>query len=106
VHIGEAAFADPEGQHPRDADQTWEMARAIARNLMNTAFEQPINGARLPLPAREHGQSFTRPHALSHLDLSGQRRSHLAVHGRHPGEPNPAGVEEGGPLPFVEERRG
>jgi hypothetical protein len=49
VHVGEAAFADPEGQHPRDADQTWEMARAVARNLMNTAFEQPINGAASPI---------------------------------------------------------
>lgn len=45
VHIGEDALADPEGQDLRDADQAWEVAKAMAQNLMNTEFEQPVNWA-------------------------------------------------------------
>ena len=39
------ALVDPEGQDLRDADQAWEVAQAMARNLMNSEFEQPINWA-------------------------------------------------------------
>jgi hypothetical protein len=45
VHIGSDILSDPEGQDLRDPDQAWEVARAMARNLMNTRFEQPINWA-------------------------------------------------------------
>ena len=45
IHIGEDVLSDPEGQSLRDADQAWEVARAMARNLMDTQFEQPINWA-------------------------------------------------------------
>jgi hypothetical protein len=45
VHIGEDALPDPEGQDLRDADQAWEVARMMAQNLMDTAFERPINWA-------------------------------------------------------------
>jgi hypothetical protein len=45
VHIGGDALVDPEGQHLRDADQAWEVAQAMARNLMGTEFEQPVNWA-------------------------------------------------------------
>jgi hypothetical protein len=45
VHIGTDALADPEGQDLRNADQAWEVAKVMARNLMNTEFEQPINWA-------------------------------------------------------------
>jgi hypothetical protein len=43
VHIGEDILSDPEGQDLRDADQAWEVARAMAGNLMNTEFQQPID---------------------------------------------------------------
>ncbi|NBJ11253.1 DUF6894 family protein [Microvirga arsenatis] len=45
VHIGTDALPDPEGQDLRDADQAWEVARAMAQNLMGTEFDQPINWA-------------------------------------------------------------
>jgi len=45
VHIGEDALVDPEGQDLRDPDQAWDVAKAMAQNLMNTKFEQPINWA-------------------------------------------------------------
>ena len=41
VHIGGDALADPDGQDLRDADQAWEVAKAMAQNLMSTEFEQP-----------------------------------------------------------------
>ncbi len=43
VHIGADVLSDPDGQDLRDADQAWEIARAMARNLMNTEFSQPID---------------------------------------------------------------
>lgn len=43
VHMGEDILSDPEGQNLRDADQAWEVAKAMAENLMNTEFERPIN---------------------------------------------------------------
>jgi hypothetical protein len=45
VHIGADALADPEGQDLRDADQAWEVAKAMAQNLMSTEFERPVNWA-------------------------------------------------------------
>ena len=45
VHIGEDNLSDPEGQRLRDADQAWEVAKAMAQNLMNTEFERPVNWA-------------------------------------------------------------
>ena len=45
VHIGQDALVDPEGQDLRDADQAWEVAQTMARNLMNTEFDRPINWA-------------------------------------------------------------
>ena len=43
VHIGEDILSDPEGQDLRDADQAWEVAKAMAQNLMNTKFERAVN---------------------------------------------------------------
>ena len=43
VHIGEDILSDPEGQDLRDADQAWEVAKAMAQNLMNTKFERSVN---------------------------------------------------------------
>ena len=45
VHIGQDALPDPEGQDLRNADQAWEVARAMAQNLMSTEFERPVNWA-------------------------------------------------------------
>jgi len=45
VHIDTDALPDPEGQNLRDADQAWEVARAMAQNLMSTEFERPVNWA-------------------------------------------------------------
>lgn len=45
VHIGTDTLPDPEGQDLRDADQAWEVARAMAQNLMSTEFDQPVNWA-------------------------------------------------------------
>ena len=45
VHIGDDILSDPEGQQLRDADQAWEVANAMARNLMNTEFERSVNWA-------------------------------------------------------------
>ena len=45
VHIGDDILSDSEGQQLRDADQAWEVANAMARNLMNTEFERSVNWA-------------------------------------------------------------
>jgi hypothetical protein len=45
VHIGDDVLEDPDGQDLRDADQAWEVARAMARNLLQTEFSQPVNWA-------------------------------------------------------------
>ncbi|KLK90617.1 hypothetical protein AA309_24565 [Microvirga vignae] len=45
VHIGTDVIEDPEGQDLRDADQAWELAKAMAKGLMSTSFEKPINWA-------------------------------------------------------------
>jgi hypothetical protein len=45
IHIGEDLLSDPEGQSLRDPDQAWEVARAMARNLMDTQFDKPIDWA-------------------------------------------------------------
>ncbi len=45
VHIGRDVLADPDGQELRDADQAWEVAKAMAQNLMDTKFERPVNWA-------------------------------------------------------------
>ncbi len=43
IHIGQDVISDPEGQNLRDPDQAWEVARAMAVNLMETTFEKPVN---------------------------------------------------------------
>jgi hypothetical protein len=43
VHVGDDVISDPEGQNLRDADQAWEVARAMAHGLMNTKFERPVD---------------------------------------------------------------
>ena len=45
IHIGEDVLGDPDGQSLRDPDQAWEVAKAMAQNLMDTQFEKPINWA-------------------------------------------------------------
>ena len=45
IHIGEDVLGDPDGQSLRDPDQAWEVANAMAQNLMDTEFETPINWA-------------------------------------------------------------
>jgi hypothetical protein len=45
VHIDTDVLADPDGQELRDPDQAWEVAKAMAQNLMNTEFERPVNWA-------------------------------------------------------------
>jgi hypothetical protein len=45
VHIGSDVLSDPDGQDLRDPDQAWEVAKAMAVNLMSTTFEKPINWA-------------------------------------------------------------
>jgi hypothetical protein len=45
VHIDSDVLADPDGQELRDPDQAWEVAKAMAQNLMNTEFERPVNWA-------------------------------------------------------------
>jgi hypothetical protein len=45
VHIGSDVLSDPDGQDLRDADQVWEVAKAMAQGLMNTTFERPVNWA-------------------------------------------------------------
>ena len=43
LHLGPDILRDPDGQSLRDPDQAWEVARAMARDLMRTQFERPIN---------------------------------------------------------------
>jgi hypothetical protein len=43
VHIGDDAVRDPDGQDLRDPDRAWEVARAMARSLMATRFDKPID---------------------------------------------------------------
>jgi hypothetical protein len=45
VYIGSDVIGDPDGQDLRDPDQAWEVAKAMAQNLMNTKFEQSVNWA-------------------------------------------------------------
>jgi hypothetical protein len=45
IHIGSDVLSDPDGQSLRDSDQAWEVANAMAQNLMDTEFETPINWA-------------------------------------------------------------
>jgi hypothetical protein len=45
VYIGEDKIDDPDGQELKDPDQAWEIARAMAANLMETQFEKPVNWA-------------------------------------------------------------
>jgi hypothetical protein len=53
VHIGADALNDPDGQDLRDPDQAWEVARAMAQNLMNTKFEQQVNWATAHIEVRD-----------------------------------------------------
>jgi len=53
VHIGDDVIIDPEGQEFRDADEAWEATRATARNLMQTAFSQPINWASCQIEVKD-----------------------------------------------------
>jgi hypothetical protein len=53
VHIGDDALVDPDGQDLRDPDQAWEVAKAMAQNLMNTEFEQPVNWASSHIQVRD-----------------------------------------------------
>ncbi|QRM29057.1 hypothetical protein [Microvirga sp. VF16] len=53
VHIGTDALNDPDGQDLRDPDQAWEVARAMAQNLMNTQFERPVNWATAYIEVRD-----------------------------------------------------
>ncbi len=43
VHIGGDVVRDPDGQALRDPDRAWEVARAMARSLMSTRFEKPVD---------------------------------------------------------------
>jgi hypothetical protein len=45
IHIGADVLSDPDGQSLRDPNQAWEVANAMAQNLMDTEFETPINWA-------------------------------------------------------------
>jgi hypothetical protein len=45
VYISEDKISDPDGQDLKDPDQAWEVARAMAVNLMDTQFEKPVNWA-------------------------------------------------------------
>jgi hypothetical protein len=53
VQIGTDVLRDPDGQELRDADQAWEVANAMARNLMGTAFERPVNWAASLIEVRD-----------------------------------------------------
>jgi hypothetical protein len=53
VHIGDDALVDPDGQDLRDPDQAWEVAKAMAQNLMDTEFEQPVNWASSHIQVRD-----------------------------------------------------
>jgi len=53
VQIGTDVLEDPDGQELRDADQAWEVANAMARNLMDTAFERPVNWAASQIEVRD-----------------------------------------------------
>jgi len=53
VHLGKDALTDPEGQDLRDPDQAWEVAKAMAQNLMDTKFEQPVNWSMAHIEVRD-----------------------------------------------------
>ncbi len=53
VHIGPDVISDPEGQNLRDPDQAWEVARAMAVNLMQTQFETQINWTAAHIEVRD-----------------------------------------------------
>ncbi len=58
VHIGEDILSDPEGQDLRDADQAWEVAKAMAQNLMNTKFERSINWAASHIEVKDNADEI------------------------------------------------
>ncbi|SCZ13444.1 DUF6894 family protein [Microvirga guangxiensis] len=53
VHINHDVIRDPEGQNLSDPDQAWEVAKAMAVNLMETKFEMPINWATGQIEVRD-----------------------------------------------------
>ncbi|MFC4173701.1 DUF6894 family protein [Microvirga sp. GCM10011540] len=73
VHIGEDVLGDPEGQDLRDADQAWEVARAMAQNLLGTEFAQPINWAACHIEVTDDLDEIVLEFPiLEAIDLSGQ----------------------------------
>jgi hypothetical protein len=53
VHIEGDVIGDSEGQALRDPDQAWEVAKAMAQNLLETQFEKPINWAASHIEVRD-----------------------------------------------------
>lgn len=43
VHIGQDVIPDPEGQTLGGPDEAWEVARAMAADLMATRFGKPVD---------------------------------------------------------------
>ncbi len=58
VHIGSDVLGDPDGQDLRDPDQAWEVAKAMAQNLMQTKFEQPINWASSHIEVKDQAEEI------------------------------------------------
>jgi hypothetical protein len=58
VHIGSDVLDDPDGQDLRDPDQAWEVAKAMAQNLMQTEFERPINWASAYVEVKDQSEEI------------------------------------------------
>jgi hypothetical protein len=73
VQIGDDILSDPEGQQLRDPDQAWEVARAMAQNLMNTEFERPVNWSSSHIEVKDNeGETVLEFPFLEALQLTQQ----------------------------------
>jgi hypothetical protein len=74
TRIGDELISDPEGEHLRDPDRAWEVARAMIRELLKTeGAERGLLKAVLEVTDDEGEVVLEFPFAEALLDLPGER---------------------------------
>ena len=73
TRIGDELISDPEGEHLRDPDRAWEVARAMIRELLKTeGAERGLLNATLEVTDDAGEVVLEFPFAEALLDMSGQ----------------------------------
>ena len=73
TRIGDELISDPEGEHLRDPDRAWEVARAMIRELLKTeGAERGLLNATLEVTDAAGEVVLEFPFAEALLDMSGQ----------------------------------